>query len=84
MIFLKILFLKSMNKIIMSLRKNRYPQLNMIKLIVLGGLGYTGGVPFFVRNTNFDHSIWHIFVMVGSVSHWLAVYYYVLPMDGKF
>lgn len=51
-----------------------------IRLIVLGGVAYTGGVPFFVRNNNLDHSIWHCFVMAGSLLHWLAVYIYVTPL----
>jgi len=29
-----------------------------VNLLVLGGVGYTSGVPFFVRNNNLDHSIW--------------------------
>ena len=48
-----------------------------IGLLVAGGLAYTGGVPFFVRNNNLDHSIWHLFVLAGSVCHWLCVYLYV-------
>lgn len=51
-----------------------------VQLIVLGGVAYTGGVPFFVRNNNLDHSIWHCFVMAGSLLHWLAVYIYVTPL----
>jgi len=51
-----------------------------IHLIILGGVGYTSGVPFFVRNNNLDHSIWHCFVLAGSICHWLAVYLYVAPM----
>jgi len=51
-----------------------------IKLLVLGGVGYTSGVPFFVRNNNLDHSIWHCFVLAGSIFHWFAVYLYVAPM----
>jgi len=53
-------------------------------LLALGGVAYTSGVPFFVRNTNLDHSIWHMFVLVGSVLHWLCVYLYVarLPIVG--
>ncbi|GMI20055.1 hypothetical protein TrCOL_g10175 [Triparma columacea] len=57
---------------------------NAITLLILGGLGYTCGVPFFVRNNNLDHSIWHCFVMAGSIFHWIAVYSYVLELDGKF
>lgn len=48
-----------------------------VNLIILGGVGYTSGVPFFVRNNNLDHSIWHCFVLAGSLFHWLAVYCHV-------
>ncbi len=51
-----------------------------VNLIILGGIGYTSGVPFFVRNNNLDHSIWHCFVLAGSIFHWLCVYWYVAPM----
>jgi len=52
-------------------------------LLAVGGVAYTSGVPFFVRNTNLDHSIWHVFVLVGAVLHWLCMYWYVarLPVD---
>lgn len=50
-------------------------------LIVLGGVGYTAGVPFFLRNNFLDHSIWHIFVLAASIMHWAAVYYYIVFMD---
>lgn len=50
-----------------------------IHLLVLGGVGYTAGVPFFVRDNNLDHAIWHLFVLSGSIFHWLAVYLYVAP-----
>ncbi len=51
-----------------------------IKLLILGGVAYTSGVPFFVRNNNLDHSIWHCFVLAGSIFHWVAVYQHVAPM----
>ena len=50
-----------------------------ISLIVLGGVAYTAGVPFFKRNNNLDHAIWHLFVMTGSLLHWTAIYFYVAP-----
>ena len=50
-----------------------------INFLVLGGVGYTVGVPFFVRNNNLDHAIWHLFVLSGSIFHWLAIYLYVAP-----
>jgi hemolysin III len=47
-------------------------------LMILGGVGYTAGVPFFVRNYNMDHAIWHLFVLAGSIFHWCGIYFYVL------
>ena len=58
--------------------KSRLP-LGCINYLILGGVGYTAGVPFFVRNNNLDHAIWHLFVMSGSIFHWVAVYMYVAP-----
>jgi len=55
------------------------------KLLVLGGLLYTGGLPFFIRNRRSvgvpDHTIWHIFVLAGSVSHFFCIVWYVVPLD---
>ena len=48
-----------------------------IHLMVLGGCAYTAGVPFFVRNNNLDHALWHLFVLAGSTFHWCGVYFYV-------
>lgn len=48
--------------------------------VVLGGLMYTGGVVFYLwRKLPYNHAIWHLFVMAGSFSHFVAVYWYVLP-----
>lgn len=42
--------------------------------LVAGGLAYTGGVAFYVkRNVRFAHFTWHLFVMVGSLCHVIAV-----------
>ena len=48
--------------------------------LVAGGVAYTAGVPFFVRNNNLDHSIWHCFVLAGSIFHWICVYQYVVNL----
>lgn len=51
-----------------------------LALLVAGGLCYTGGVAFFAwEKLRFNHAIWHVFVLAGSVCHALAVIYYVLP-----
>lgn len=50
-----------------------------LALLVAGGLSYTGGVVFFVWNKlKFNHSIWHLFVIGGSVCHALAIGLYIL------
>ena len=51
-------------------------------LLLAGGAAYTLGVPFYLgRRIPYHHSIWHFFVLTGSVLHFLAVLLYVLP-DG--
>ena len=51
-----------------------------LALLAAGGLTYTGGVAFYVSHRlRFHHAIWHLFVLAGSVLHFFAVYYYVLP-----
>lgn len=42
--------------------------------ILLEGLFYTGGTYFFAHDKRpYFHGIWHIFVLLGSISHWAAV-----------
>ena len=49
-------------------------------LLLAGGLSYSAGVIFYIWKTLFmHHAIWHLFVLAGSVLHFLAVYYFVLP-----
>jgi hemolysin III len=52
-----------------------------IVLLVAGGLAYTLGVIFYAwKKLPFNHAIWHLFVLAGSVCHFLAVIFYVLPL----
>ena len=38
------------------------------------------GVPFYLwRKLPYHHTVWHFFVLAGSVLHYLAVLLYVLP-----
>ena len=48
-----------------------------------GGVAYISGVGFYVwRRLPFNHGIWHLFVMAGSLCHYVAIYYYVVPRQG--
>ncbi len=50
-----------------------------LALVIAGGVTYTLGVIFYVvRRIPFNHAIWHLFVMGGSVCHFFAIYYGVL------
>lgn len=46
--------------------------------LLAGGLFYTAGT-FFYKNKNipYNHAIWHLFVMGGSASMFLAVYFFI-------
>lgn len=47
-------------------------------LLIGGGLFYTGGVLFYVLDKRrFYHAIWHLFVLMGSICHFLAVFFYI-------
>lgn len=49
-----------------------------VVLLAVGGVVYTLGVVFYAsKRIRFGHAIWHIFVLGGSVCHFLAIYYYV-------
>lgn len=47
--------------------------------LLAGGLAYTLGVIFYAFDTKVRHfhGVWHLFVLAGSVSHYLAVLLYV-------
>lgn len=45
---------------------------------VVGGVSYTVGVIFFaMKRVRYAHGVWHLFVMAGSASHFVAVYGYL-------
>lgn len=51
-----------------------------IALIAAGGAAYTLGVFFYAaKRLPYNHAIWHIFVLAGSIFHYVAVLLYVLP-----
>ena len=49
-------------------------------LLAAGGIIYTGGVIFYIwRRVPYNHAIWHLFVMGGSICHYLAILLYLTP-----
>jgi hemolysin III len=48
--------------------------------LVAGGLAYSLGVIFYAwKKLPFNHAIWHLFVLAGSICHFFAVLLYVVP-----
>ncbi|NMP15034.1 hemolysin III family protein [Thalassotalea sp. Y01] len=48
-------------------------------LLASGGAAYTLGAVFYAfRKIPFNHAIWHVFVLAGSICHFLAIYLYVI------
>jgi len=46
----------------------------------IGGVLYTiGAVIYSIDKLKMNHAIFHIFVLLGSIAHFIAIYFYVLP-----
>lgn len=54
--------------------KNDMP---LLWMILIGGVIYTVGMVPFVREKKYDHFIWHFFVLIGAILHWIGIYLYV-------
>lgn len=52
-----------------------------LALLIAGGLAYTLGTIFYAwKKIPFNHAIWHLFVLGGSICHFFAVLLYVIPL----
>ncbi len=52
-------------------------------LLILGGITYTAGIGFYAwHRLPYHHAIWHGFVLVGAMLHFLAILFYVIPLAG--
>ncbi len=55
-----------------------------VSLVVGGGIVYTAGVGFYGwERLRYHHTIWHVFVLVGSLLHFFAVLFYVIPWPAR-
>lgn len=54
--------------------------LNGFAWLAAGGVAYTTGIIFYALDTRFQyaHGIWHLFVLMGSTAHYVAILRYVL------
>jgi hemolysin III len=49
-------------------------------LLIAGGVAYTVGTVFYVwTSVRYTHAIWHLWVIAGSVLHFFAILYFVVP-----
>ncbi len=49
-----------------------------IYLLISGGLFYTIGVIFYILKKKYFHTIWHVFVLIGSILHFFSILLYVI------
>ncbi len=50
--------------------------------LLFGLIFYTiGALLFMIHSLKYNHAIFHIFVLLGSFCHFMAVFYYVLPRN---
>jgi len=48
-------------------------------LLVIGGLFYSFGIIFYLKDAKpYFHTIWHFFVLAGSIFHYFAILFYVI------
>jgi hemolysin III len=48
--------------------------------LISGGISYTiGAVLYSINKIKFNHAIFHVFVLLGTLCHFIAVYFYVIP-----
>ncbi len=51
-----------------------------IAYVAAGGFSYTVGVAFYAwKRLPYNHAIWHLFVLGGSVCHYVAILLYLVP-----
>lgn len=47
--------------------------------LLVGGIVYTVGVIFYaMKKYRYMHSVWHVFVLAGSIFHYFSILFYVL------
>lgn len=48
-------------------------------LVLAGGISYTvGAILYAIKSIPYNHAIFHVFVLIGSLLHFLSIYWYVI------
>lgn len=51
-------------------------------LLCAGGISYTVGILFYVMDkVPYMHTVWHLFVLGGSVCHWISITFFIVLPD---
>lgn len=46
--------------------------------LLAGGIAYSLGAVFYmIKRIKFNHGIFHVFVLLGSISHFISIYFYI-------
>lgn len=55
--------------------------INGVLWLVAGGLFYTVGIIFYaIDRIPYNHAVWHVFVIAGSLCHYFSILWYVVPL----
>lgn len=50
--------------------------------LIAGGISYTiGAILYSINKIKFNHAIFHIFVLIAGLCHFISVFFYVLPVE---
>jgi hemolysin III len=65
--------------LVLMLPLSRVLEFGGLVWLVLGGVLYSLGVVFFLwRSLPYNHAIWHVFVLAGTISHFFCILFYVV------
>ena len=53
-------------------------EFNGFLLLVLGGVSYSIGTIFYSLDKKYAHTVWHLFVLAGSTSHFFFILFYII------
>lgn len=57
----------------------KFTSIKFVLYLALGGLIYTAGTYFYSnKKIPYNHGIWHLFVLSGTICHFLGIYKYLL------